>query len=237
MSAAPLVILHADDLVLAVDKPSGLSVHRGLDASNDTLIARLDALGHGGARPVHRLDRGTSGVLLAARKASAAAALGRAMAAGHATKTYLALVRGLAPEHVVVDHPVPADEDGERVAAVTTITRIARVVVDGSALREARYSLVRAEPATGRFHQIRRHLKHLGHPVVGDTTYGRAEHNRLCAERFGLRRLALHAAAIALPHPDGSGELRVESPLPIDLERPLRAMGLWPCADAGASGR
>jgi tRNA pseudouridine65 synthase len=221
-----LAVLHRDASVLAVNKPSGLAVHRGLDRAEDNVVARLAALGLAGVAPVHRLDRPTSGVLLCAMTPDVASALGRAFSEGRVRKSYVALVRGVAPEHELVDHPVPKDEAGPRVPARTRVTRLAMVTVGDSPLRERRYSLVRAEPETGRFHQVRRHLKHLGHPVVGDSTYGRAEHNRLFADRFGLERLALHAEALTLSHPEHGGEMHLVAPLPPDLGAPLRAAGL-----------
>lgn len=223
--AADLAILFHGRGLLAVDKPSGVSVHRGLDGASDTIVARLRALGIEGARPVHRLDRPTSGVLLCALSSEMAAICGRAFAERRPEKTYLALVRGLCPMEALIDHPIPSDEDGPRVAARTLIRRVEAVTIEDSFLKERRYSLVRAEPETGRFHQVRRHLKHIGHPIVGDTTYGRSEHNRLCAERFGLRRLALHAASLSIALADPDGAVTIEAPLPVDLETPLRSMG------------
>jgi tRNA pseudouridine65 synthase len=125
----------------------------------------------------------------------------------------------------VIDHPVPSDEDGPRVPARTSVRRVEAVAIEGSPLKESRYSLVRAEPETGRFHQVRRHLKHIGHPIVGDSTYGRSEHNRLCAERFGLRRLALHASSLSITLAEQDDAVTIEAPLPLDLEEPLRLMG------------
>ena len=221
-----MLILYQDEVLLAVLKPSGLLVHRGLGADRDTLLGRLGRLGLGPLHPVHRLDRGTSGVLLLARTPEAARRLSAAWSEGRCRKRYLALVRGQPPAQATIDHPIAVDEAGPKVDAVTTIETLATVTVAGSPLREARYSFVRAQTAPGRFHQVRRHLKHLGHPVVGDANYGRSEHNRLCAERFGLRRLALHALSLELPHPrDGRG-VRIVAPIPDDLGLPLGAMGV-----------
>lgn len=228
--------LYQDEDVLVLDKPSGLPCHRGYSREPITVV---DLLREGGARDVHlahRLDRGTSGALLVARHADAARALQGAFEAGDVEKEYLALVRGEAPERGTVDHPVPLDEGKPRAPAVTDFERLATVRVEGSPLRERRYSLVRARPRTGRFHQVRRHLKHLGHPLVGDTTYGRSEHNRLCAERFGLARLALHASSLAFPHPTTGARVHVVAPLPPDLSTPLLAMGFSSDLLARATG-
>jgi tRNA pseudouridine65 synthase len=89
-----------------------------------------------------------------------------------------------------------------------------------------RYALVEARPLTGRRHQIRRHFKHISHPLIGDVRYGKGEHNRLFRERFGLHRLALHALELAFVHPETEEELRIVAPVPEDLAGPLRAMGI-----------
>jgi len=221
----PLEILCDDEDLIVVHKPSGLSVHRGLGAERDTVLTALRAQGLGALHPVHRLDRATSGVLVLGRSPDAARALGRAFAQGAVAKAYVALVRGTPPERTEVDYAIPCDEGGHKVDARTVIERIATVLIAASTLREAHYSLVRAWPETGRFHQVRRHLKHLGHPVVGDANYGRSEHNRLCRACFGLSRLALHAARISLPHPRHGGRVHWLASLPEDLAQPLGRMG------------
>ncbi len=219
-----LPILYRDDGLVVVDKPSGWVVHHGMTRD---AIACVDVLGQQlGARvwPVHRLDRGTSGVLLFALHVDAARALQALFVDGVVRKRYWAIVRGAPPPEGLIDHPVPKDEGGELVAAQTryrtleTIELAARVDRrNPESERRQRYSTVAAEPLTGRFHQIRRHLKHLGHPLIGDANYGRREHNRVWAERFGLARLALHAESIEL---DWRGQrLRVEAPRAIGLDR------------------
>jgi tRNA pseudouridine65 synthase len=212
-----LPVLYADDTLLAVNKPSGMLVHRGW--ARDGPIAMLLARDLAGRHvfPVHRLDRGTSGVLLLALSAEAARSLQQSFAAGRVRKRYLALVRGIPPERGVVDHPVPRSQGGPRVPAVTEFRRLAIF---------ERYALLEAIPRTGRLHQIRRHLKHLSHPVIGDVLYGKGEHNRLFRSRFGLHRLALHALEISLDHPRDGTPLCLRAPLPPDLAGPLRAMGL-----------
>jgi tRNA pseudouridine65 synthase len=117
----------------------------------------------------------------------------------------------------VIDHPVPRDEDGPKVPAVTEFRRLAIF---------ERYALVEARPRTGRRHQIRRHFKHLSHPLIGDVCYGKGEHNRLFRERFGLHRLALHALELAFEHPETGEAIRIVAPVPEDLAGPLRVMGM-----------
>lgn len=212
-----LPFLYQDGCLLAVDKPAGLAVHRGM-ARDRTFALQLvrDQMGRH-VHAVHRLDRATSGVLLFALDPETAGRMQERFAAGQVEKRYLALVRGIPPESGVIDHPIPRDEGGPRVPAVTEFRRLATF---------ERYALVEARPRTGRRHQIRRHLKHLSHPLIGDVRYGKGEHNRLFRERFGLHRLALHALELAFEHP-GTGEpVRIVAPVPEDLAGPLRAMGL-----------
>lgn len=206
-----LTVRWRDARLLAVDKPAGLLVHpTALDAhAGDSVLARLRAAGEGAWRPVHRLDKGTSGLLLAA-DAAAARQLGEALAAGGAHKRYLALVRGWPPEAGVVDHPLARDP--ERPSAGQphrdARTRFARLAcfewpfaVDARH-PASRYALVAAWPETGRRHQVRRHFKHIGHPVIGDATHGKGAHNRAVAAYLGVARLWLHAVELRVPHPD-----------------------------------
>jgi tRNA pseudouridine65 synthase len=156
-------------------------------------------------------------VLVFALSPEVAAAMQRQLEEGAVRKRYLALVRGVpGQERGVLDHPVPKAEGGPRVPAVTAWCRL---------WSGERFSLVEAEPRTGRLHQIRRHLKHLGHPLVGDVNYGRGEINRLFREQYGLSRLALHARAIALRHPVTGEELQVEAAVPEELARAFVAAG------------
>lgn len=197
--------MHRDARAVVVEKPSGVSTHRGWDGEEDALLQRVrEAVGLF-VYPIHRLDRGASGLVLFALDRDAARDFSAAWES--AEKRYFAITRGHPPEHALIDHPIPRAPGEERVPAVTEIWR-----------RETfgRYALVEAAPRTGRLHQIRRHLKHLSCPLIGDVNYGKAEHNRLWRERHGLHRLALHCASLRVPHPDG-GVLSVTIPLAADL--------------------
>ena len=198
-------ILHHDARCVVVDKPSGLATHRGWDDSEDALLQRVRDTVNKYVYPVHRLDRGASGAVLFALDKVAAAAFSAAWP--EADKRYLAITRGHPPEHVVIDHPIPRATGEARVPAVTEITRLD---VFG------RYALVEARPRTGRLHQIRRHLKHISCPLIGDVRYGKGEHNRLFRTQHGLHRLALHCAVLSVAHPDG-GSLAVTCALAPDL--------------------
>lgn len=206
-------ILYRDDHLVVVAKPSGLAVHRGWAAERDVVMTRVrDAIG-AWVYPVHRLDRGASGALVFALDPATARALCDDLATGRVHKRYLALVRGVPAPRMTIDHPVPRGERGsERVPAVSELERIEVL---------GRYALVAVQPRTGRLHQIRRHLKHISCPLIGDVRYGKGEHNRLFRERYGLHRLFLHAATLGVRHPVRGNLLTIYAPLPDDLAQPL----------------
>ena len=217
-------ILFEDDAIVALDKPAGLAVHGGSGIAHGA-IESLRA-----QRPdarylelVHRLDRETSGVLLIAKKRSALVALHEMLRERSLDKRYLAGVAGrfrnerqrvraaLAKRTTPEGKHVRVDEEGQE--AETLLTRIAR---------SESYSLLEAQLLTGRTHQIRVHLAHLGHPILGDDKYGDFELNR-ALRKLGLRRMFLHAASLELPHPLTGETLRIESPLPAELSRFVEA--------------
>lgn len=222
-----IALLYVDEDVVVADKPSGLLVHRGWDNDDDVAMFRVrDAIGQQ-VHPLHRLDRGTSGALLFARHPEAARILSAAFENGAIDKEYLALVRGQVAEPPVVndrgegliDHPIPRREDGPRVEARTHYQVVARSPVD-------RCSLVRARPETGRLHQIRRHLRHINHPLVGDVAYGSGAINRHYRATYALHRLSLHASRLAFAHPRDGRRIDITAPVPDDLGVPLERLGL-----------
>lgn len=211
-----LTFLHRDASCVVVDKPSGVIVHRGLaNDAQDVMRGVRDRLGMH-VYPVHRLDRGTSGALVFALSREAARVLAQAFEAGRVEKRYWALTRGR-PADGEIDHAIQKREGGPRVPAVT------RVRCLGSA---GRYALVEATPLTGRLHQIRRHLKHVSCPIIGDVRYGKGEHNRYFREQHGLHRLALHAIELAFDHPATGERLRVHAPVEQRMHRCLVSLGL-----------
>jgi tRNA pseudouridine65 synthase len=202
-------IVWQDERLVAVDKPAGVVVHRGWANDAEPLLQAVRDLVGRHVFPIHRLDRGASGVVLFALDAEAAGALGNVWSRPDCIdKRYLAITRGHPPAHAVIDHPIPREPGGERVDAVTEVW-----------CRETfgRYALVEARPRTGRLHQIRRHLKHLACPLIGDVRYGKGEHNRLWRSAHGLDRLALHAIRLAFPHPATQDPVVIEAPLSVEL--------------------
>lgn len=224
MSDNPLIELYRDDWLLAVHKPAGLLVHRSpIDRHATEFALQYARQLNGGVHvyPCHRLDRPTSGVLLFARDPDTASVFGKALMDGQVQKTYLALVRGWAAEQGVIDHGLREhatdrrrkDEPQPLREALTHFKRLATtelpVAVEG--YPQSRYSLLALYPATGRKHQLRRHMQHISHPIIGDTNYGRTKHNRYFAERFGCSRLMLAATELAFQHPVTGKLLRVQS--------------------------
>ena len=212
-----LRVLYQDESCVVVDKPSGVIVHRGW-ANDDRDLLRMtrDALGRY-VYPLHRLDRGASGAVLFALDEHAARTLNRSFAEGGMGKRYLALTRGHPPEHGLIDHPVPRAPGEERVPAQTEFARLGTF---------ERYALVLALPKTGRLHQIRRHLKHVSCPLIGDVKYGKGEHNRWFREQYAFERLALHAAALCFVHPVTAERITVRAPLTGSFASCLEALGL-----------
>jgi len=215
LPAAPLQLLHQDDYLVAIHKPPGFLVHRSeIDRHETRIIMPLlrDQLGER-VFPVHRLDKPTSGVLLFARDADTAALLGQQFASHSLRKEYQMIVRGWPGLGGIIDHPLQPgnDRDSRRPdrnrdaqPAKTLYHRLATaelpVSIDAR-YPTSRFSLVRAYPLTGRRHQLRRHMKHLSHPIIGDSSYGKGRHNRYFARELGLQRLFLCATALTLQHP------------------------------------
>ena len=227
VTAGELPVLYRDDALLIVNKPAGLIVHRGWANDRVTALDRARALVGHWVYPAHRLDRGTSGALVFGLSPSAAHAVERAFAEELVHKRYFALVRGMAPDAVTVDHPIAKEEGKPKLPSQTHVARLAHCEVENEETGVTRrYSWVEARPVTGRPHQIRRHLKHITHPIVGDVRYGKAEHNRLFRRRFGIERLVLHAGELSLPHPTEARRVSVTAPLPAELVELLRALGL-----------
>jgi tRNA pseudouridine65 synthase len=218
-----LTILHRDEHLIAIDKPPGLLVHRtGLDAGETRFAVQLlrDQIGQM-VWPAHRLDKGTSGVLLFSLDADTARLMGQAFEQGTGIqKTYQAIVRGWPPASGLIDHPLKRMPDDMRTqreeiqAAQTrfrTVQRLELPLPYGE-FPATRCALVECQPLTGRRHQLRRHLKHLNHPIIGDTTHGKGPLNRALAEWLRVQRMWLHARSLELAHPVTGATVQIEAP-------------------------
>jgi tRNA pseudouridine65 synthase len=220
----PLTLIYRDQWLLVVHKPAGLLVHRSPIDAHETEFALQYARamnGGGHVYAVHRLDRPTSGVLVFARGQDTASFLGKAMMAGEVSKTYMAMVRGWTPEQGIIDYPLRDEPEDKRRKdepqavreAITRYRRLAttEIPVEIEGHPTSRYSLVALYPETGRKHQLRRHMKHINHPIIGDANHGRGRHNRYFAERFGQGRLMLAATRITFPHPATGEQLQLHA--------------------------
>jgi tRNA pseudouridine65 synthase len=226
-----LDILYLDDYLAIVNKPAGWLVHRTpLDKGETRFVLQTlrDQIGRH-VWPVHRLDKGTSGVLLFALDADTARTLGQAFESGQGLqKTYRAVVRGWPAESGLIDHPLkrmPDDMRTERQVVQPAQSRFAtlrhlELPLPQQGFASTRCAEVALEPLTGRRHQLRRHMKHIAHPIIGDATHGKGPLNRAVADLVGLQRLWLHAESLELPHPVSGQVLRLASPLPSEW-------GLW----------
>jgi tRNA pseudouridine32 synthase/23S rRNA pseudouridine746 synthase len=231
LGAAAVPALYADRHVLAVDKPAGRLVIPGRGGDETSLREELEAE-HGKLWVVHRLDRGTSGVLVFARTAEAHRTLNLAFERGEPRKRYLALVRGAPPSEERIEVAIaparrgrmrPARAGDPRAKAAATVVRCLEVFPDrpwaGGTL-----ALVEAFPETGRTHQIRVHLAAAGFPLAIDPDYGDDDPLRGPNAEILLERTPLHAASLELRHPASGGTLAVEAPLPADLRGALEAL-------------
>lgn len=252
LSNTALPVLYRDDRLIAVHKPAGLLVHRSALDRHETRFALQmlrDQIGRQ-VFPVHRLDKGTSGVLLFALDREAARVLNGQFERGEVAKTYLAIVRGHPPEVGDIDHPLArmADEHAginvnpaASAAAQPALTRYRRLATVELPYRvdrypSSRYALLELEPFTGRWHQLRRHLKHISHPIIGDATHGKGRHNRLFQELFGCQRLLLAATGMQFVHPVGGQLVRLQAGVAEDFADVVARLGWAEAAiDAKAS--
>lgn len=225
----PLEIVYEDDWIITINKPAGLLVHRSSIATNTDVYALQllrDQVGYH-VFPIHRLDRKTSGILLFAKDKAFVQLFQEALASSDSIKTYLAIVRGYFPEETKVDHDLVNDK-GKTQHALTYFKLNSRTELDlpFGKFPTSRYSLIEAYPQTGRMHQIRKHLNHLRHPIIGDRPHGCNKQNKLFLEKWGLTKMLLHAKKLKINHPFSKQELCLQAPFPNHFSRMIEVLNL-----------
>lgn len=233
-----LPILHQDNVLVAINKPAGLLVHRSRIASDAQHFAVQQLRDQIGQRvyPVHRLDRPTSGILLFALNAEVAREMSALFASREVSKMYHAVVRGFVEEHGQIDYALKeeldaitdrrARTDKEAQHAVTDFMTLARIELPYKVSKQhdtTRYSMLQLSPKTGRKHQLRRHLAHIRHPIVGDTTHGDGRHNEFFRQHFNSHRLLLAATGLEFTHPQSGKVINLQVDVPEEFWRPFRA--------------
>jgi tRNA pseudouridine65 synthase len=224
-----LELIYEDAHYVAINKPNGLLVHRTRIAEEKKEFALQLLRDQLGLRlhPLHRLDRGTSGVLLFAKTPEAAAPLVKAFAERQPSKTYFAIVRGYAPEAGTIDSPIRPDKDHQHKPAQDAITHFSRLgtvelPIPVGRYATARYSLVKIIPETGRMHQIRKHFAHLRHCIIGDKKHGDWRHNRMFLEQLNSPTMLLHAAVLTFEHPFTDNIISLKAQMPENMQRLCR---------------
>ena len=223
-----LPILYQDENYIAIHKPPGLLVHRTRISQDRRFVLQMlrDQIGQW-VYPIHRLDRPTSGVLIFGLSSDAARMLAQEFEQREVTKRYLAVVRGYTEESGVIDYPLQEEKWTEPQPAVTAYRKLAQVELPYPVGRyqTARYSLLEVQPQTGRMHQIRKHMKHIFHPIVGDTTHGDGKHNQLFREQFDISRLLLVATELEFQHPYTKQQLKIKSTEEPEMQELFEKLG------------
>lgn len=215
-------ILYQDESLLVLNKPTGLLTHRSkLSSDRDSVVDQLKRRFETPPSPVHRLDRATSGLLICAFDSVTASALGESFISGDVSKVYEAVVRGYTDQEGFVERPLSKDGEGELQEAYTSYKRIGTCEIDvpNNKYSTSRYSHIEASPRTGRFHQIRRHMAGIGHPIIGDTSHGDLRHNRIIGQHWNNERLLLHCRSLRFPHPHKGKSLSFRTGLPEEMTR------------------
>ena len=239
-------VLYRDEQLLAVNKPAGVPVHgsRILEGRPETLLAMVRGLEGKVVHAIHRLDRPVSGVNLLTSNRTVLAQMGRAFENRRISNCYLAVARGWTDPAGSISHPLqpPRDERKSQSAAREAVSRYQRIATSEIPFPvppypSSRYSLLALYPETGRRHQLRRHMKHISHHLVGDTTYGRGEHNRLFRDRLSCNRLLLHAWSLEFKHPLNEQLIRVHAPLDGAFNGVIESLGWGKALESWSSER
>jgi len=226
MQRPPLAIIYQDSDLVVIDKPAGMHVHPPenplLRVPREKIcLYQLRSQIASYLYPVHRLDVGTSGLLLWALSSEMAGQMNALFQTGGVEKHYEAVVRGWPrTNHFEVDLPLHLDSTGEEAAALTQFEVLHHLELPfavGKKFSTARYAWLKAKPKTGRYHQIRRHLNRISHPIIGDRAHGDSHHNRFFREQLGREGLCLRAVGLNFKHPRSNKEICLQAP----------ALGQW----------
>lgn len=227
-----LDILYRDEHLIAINKPHGLLVHRSpiaMDVQEFALQMLRDQINHH-VNPVHRLDRKTGGVLLFAMDKSAEIAMHKQFQENRIEKKYLTILRGHTPDQGEIDYALKK-ENGTMQDAVTLYKTLNRAELDvpfGSH-PTSRYSLVEANPQTGRMHQLRKHFSHIFHPIIGDRKHGCNKQNKLFKEKWEMTTMMLHASSLSFVHPVHQTQVLIQAPIQPEFRRVMELMS-WDVA-------
>jgi len=235
-----LEILYQDEYLVAINKPSGLLVHKSMIDRHEIYFAMKmlrDQIGKW-VYPIHRLDKPTSGVLLFALDSHTAKLMSEQFKEHTMQKVYIAVARGYVDDSGLIDHALKekldkiSDKDANKYKepqeAQTEYKCLAKLELDATVgiYDTVRYSLVKLLPKTGRKHQLRRHMKHINHHLLGDTKYGRGEHNKFIRQEYNMHRLLLHALSLEVSHPYTEETLLLRAPFDETFTRMLTLFGV-----------
>ena len=229
-------VLYQDNDLIIINKPEGWLVHRSWLDKHETVVVMQtlrDQIGQH-VYPIHRLDRPTSGVLIFALSSEIARLLSEQFASNKIEKTYHAIVRGYVDGEAIIDYPLVeeldkiadkfANKDKPAQDAITFYKGLSKIElpIEVGKYKTARYSFVELKPQTGRKHQLRRHLKHIFHPIIGDSKHGDLHQNRAFSHYFAVKRLMLHASTVKIIHPITLKPLTIHAKLSDDWLKILR---------------
>lgn len=222
-----LEIIYQDEYIVAINKPHGLLVHQSpiaRDADEFAIQLLRDQIGQR-VFPAHRLDRKTSGVLVFSLDKETDRALQMQFQNKETDKRYLALLRGFAPEEMTIDYALHRD-DGVLQDAVTHFKRLEtfEIPVAQGKFPTSRYSLVEANPETGRMHQLRKHFAHIFHPIIGDRPHGCNKQNKFWLENFQMNKMLLHASELTIIHPQTNEKLQLKAEMSTEFKRVLELL-------------
>ena len=225
-----LEILYQDEYLVAINKPSGLLVHKSFYARDAKVYAIQELrnqIGGQHVHPIHRLDRKTSGVLLFALDKETLKMMNDRFATREVEKKYLAILRGWSPEEMTIDYDLTND-DGVKQNAITYFKRLqtAEIDLEYNNHPTSRYCLVEAIPETGRMHQLRKHFRHIFHPILGSRPHGCNKQNKLWLETYGLKGMMLHAHRLTFNHPITNECISLDAKVNEEFEKVANILGL-----------